>query len=72
MKILILVIAVFLPTISEAQGCAVNFAPDTLKPSILESVKTVIASIKPQGQAVRLDKLNKVVSQLKAKENRAC
>jgi hypothetical protein len=68
MKFIIASISIFLmlPCASRAQsGCAVNFAPATSKPSVLQSILTTISSFNPKGENQRLSDLRQVVIDLR-------
>ena len=49
-------------------ACDVHFDPATVRPGILESVKTVISSFQPKGEAERLTHLKNVVFSLTSKK----
>jgi hypothetical protein len=69
MKFRALAILVFLAASLSAQDrCAVNFAPATLKPSVFQSILTVISSLNPKGEAQRLTDLKQIVFQLEQKK----
>jgi hypothetical protein len=69
MKFLIAMIFLILSWPASAQsGCAVNFAPESSKPKVLQSVLAVISSFNPKGEAWRLRELRNTVIELRQKK----
>lgn len=58
-------LSLLVPHSALAQSCSVNFETATVKPSILDSLKTVLKSFNPKGEAQRLSSLRQQVQQLK-------
>jgi hypothetical protein len=65
MGALTILLSLVIPRIALGQSCSVTFETATVKPSILDSLMTVLKSFNPKGEAQRLTSLRQQVQQLK-------
>jgi hypothetical protein len=65
MRALIAVFVLLTPSFAAAQSCAVTFETATVKPSVLDSLITVLKSFNSKGEAQRLTNLRQEVLDLR-------
>src|SRR5580704_17012189 len=65
MTLLLVVLTLFVSSAALGQSCSVTFETATVKPSLWDSLVTVLKSFNPKGEAQRLSSLRQQVQQLK-------
>jgi len=68
MGTLTIFLVLLIPRSALGQSCSVTFETATVKPSILDSLMTVLKSFNPKGEAQRLSSLRQEVQQLKGEK----